>query len=254
MNNQETSLNQQTNTPEIGRIESIWRYPVKSLRGESCQEVVINDRGLHFDRAYALVNSAGKFGSHKNTRRFARMDNLYQMQAQVLTDDSGNDNVTVVFPDGQHVPVTDREAAARASTVVGQPVTVEAEKQVPHQDMGAIHLLTTASIRWLQQLLPDMVYGVQRFRPNLVVDTPGNTPVEQEWIGRVLGIGDARLMVVEPTERCIMTTLPVDQLPADPRILRTLSRDADMLFGVYARVIRPSPVRVGMAVTLAAAE
>jgi uncharacterized protein YcbX len=168
------------------------------------------------------------------------MDNLYAMQAVV-----SDGQACIVFSDGQQMPVAHGETEARVSSTIGQPVCIQPEGDIPHQDMGAIHLLTTASLRWLQQRLPGTTLGTERFRPNLLIDVPGICPVEQEWVGQTIRVGTTRLMIVEPTERCVMTTLPVGTLPADPLVLRTLGQHADALFGVYARVVEPGIVRVG---------
>ena len=43
--------------------------------------------------------------------------------------------------------------------------------------------------------------------------------IENEWIGRVLAIGEeVRLRVTGPCPRCVMTTLPQGDLPKDPGI------------------------------------
>ena len=89
--------------------------------------------------------------------------------------------------------------------------------------------------------------NTRRFRPNLVVETDGD---EQAWLGRVLRVGDVRLRVDSPTERCRMSTLPQSGLPNDPKILRCEAQEAGLNFGVYAQVLTPGTVGVGGRVDL----
>ena len=58
----------------VGTVRELWRYPVKSMRGERCEHLEIDHRGAIGDRLYAVRDEAGKFGSGKTTRRFRRID------------------------------------------------------------------------------------------------------------------------------------------------------------------------------------
>jgi len=52
-------------------LQSIWRYPVKSMAGEELDAVDVTPRGLSGDRIYPLVDTAsGKVGSAKSVKRF----------------------------------------------------------------------------------------------------------------------------------------------------------------------------------------
>jgi MOSC domain-containing protein len=52
------------------RAAALWRYPVKSLAGEACDELSLDDRGVEHDRAWAFVDPEGGIASGKTTRRF----------------------------------------------------------------------------------------------------------------------------------------------------------------------------------------
>jgi uncharacterized protein len=54
------------------RIAELWRYPVKSMRGEQVEALTIDSRGVKGDRLFAVTDVDGKFGSGKNTRRFRK--------------------------------------------------------------------------------------------------------------------------------------------------------------------------------------
>jgi uncharacterized protein YcbX len=118
-------------------------------------------------------------------------------------------------------------------------------------DCATVHLLTTATLERLRDLYPAGRFEVRRFRPNIVVQTPNGVKdfVEDAWIGHTLAIGDAvRLAITGPCPRCVMTTLPQADLPADPGILRTAARHNQVNVGVYASVLAGGTVRRGDAI------
>jgi len=52
---------------ELGKVASLWRYPVKSMQGEELSEAEATQHGLVGDRVYALIDVAeGKAASAKN--------------------------------------------------------------------------------------------------------------------------------------------------------------------------------------------
>jgi uncharacterized protein YcbX len=108
-----------------------------------------------------------------------------------------------------------------------------------------VHLLTTASLAWLAERLAQSSLDERRFRPNVLVGAPGARLLERDWLGRTLAVGEARLSVREPAERCVMVDFAQSDLPDDPRILRTLAQTAGAEFGVYADVVVPGRVSVG---------
>jgi len=119
-------------------------------------------------------------------------------------------------------------------------------------DVLSLHLLTTATLRELARLNPSSRFDPRRFRPNLLIDTDGGKDgfVELDWCGRTLAIGGVRVKVEMPVVRCVMTTLPQDDLPKDPAVLRTVVRDAKQNVGVYGEVASAGSVAVGDEVTL----
>jgi MOSC domain-containing protein len=118
-------------------------------------------------------------------------------------------------------------------------------------DAFPLHLLTTASLATLAAHNPAARFDVRRFRPNLLVDTPGATGLlEREWMGRTLRIGGTQLKIELPCVRCVMTTLPQGELAKDPSVLRTIVRDAAQNVGVYASVTAPGHIAAGDAVEL----
>src|SRR6266576_1114554 len=46
----------------IGIVESLWRYPVKSMRGEELDEIFAGYAGVYGDRVFAFESSANRKG------------------------------------------------------------------------------------------------------------------------------------------------------------------------------------------------
>lgn len=230
----------------VGTVQTLWRYPVKSLLGESCDALALEMRGVVGDRGYALRTADGKFGSGKNTRRFRHVEGLFRFHA---TQRSAAPEIR--FPDGWVMSVEDAGVHDALSTWLGQPVQVVPETGVSHFDQEPLHILTTAALAWLRNLLPDSKVDERRFRPNVLIDVPGSAQVERDWIGRTLAIGaTARVRVVRPVERCGMVSLAQSDLPHDPRVLRCVTDAADLQFGVYAQVLTPGRIHVRDSVAL----
>lgn len=55
----------------VGSVAELWRFPVKSMKGEQLQEVTVTERGVLGDRAYALIDAeTGKVASAKSVKLF----------------------------------------------------------------------------------------------------------------------------------------------------------------------------------------
>src|SRR5215211_3355528 len=119
-------------------------------------------------------------------------------------------------------------------------------------DAFPIHLLTTASLRSLARHAPDTAWDARRFRPNFLIETSDGVEglVESDWGGRHLRVGGLRLRCEMPAPRCSMTIQAQAGLPKDPRVLRTIVKEAGQSLGMYASVESAGRVSVGDEVTL----
>lgn len=214
----------------LGAIASIWRYPVKSMRGEALDAATSSERGLMGDRAYALLDRmTGKIGSAKHPRLWGQ---LLACRAVVLAPSASDTlhdvpHIAITLPDGRRVVAGAAEADAALSALLGHEVVLssepparpEIERYWPKVDglalrdtvtsneigMGSpygtffdyapVHLLTKATLEHLRTLYPAGTIGVPRFRPNLVIATERGADgfdgfVENTWVGQTLCIGD----------------------------------------------------------------
>jgi uncharacterized protein len=236
-----------------GAVSALWRYPVKSMLGESLSAVDVNSRGFYGDRGIAVVDDDGKFGSGKNTRRFRRMDGLLDFQARLRHTHGEEQTAVVTLPSGDTHASDDPQVASAVSARVGRPVQLRPEEQVSHFDSGPIHVISVGATRWLQRFGPGFVIDPRRFRPNIVVELDGPGPAEDDWVGRTIAIGDqVRLAITQRTERCVMVNLAHGELPAEQAVLATVADANALCAGVYAEVTRPGAVRVGDAIRVLA--
>ena len=277
-----------------GTVAALWRYPVKSMLGESLTECEVGPAGLVGDRAYGLIDvEDGKVASAKNPRKWGA---LLGCRAAFVGD---GDAVAITLPDGSTVRADDPDVDARLSRMIGRDVRLastapddrsfeevwpDIEGLAPAEvidgtaigmedgetvsalplgmgappgtffDLAVLHVLTTATLRHLQGLAPGASFVVDRYRPNVLVDSSDDGFVENGWVGRTVTLGGAQMAVTMPTMRCVMTTLPQQDLPRDRETLRTIAAHNRLEIaglgqwacaGVYGDVAAPGRVRVG---------
>jgi uncharacterized protein YcbX len=189
-------------------VSELWRYPVKSFLGECLHEVVVETRGLAGDRLYAVTDEEGRIGSGKTTRRFRRLEGLFEFQAR-----SGIERPIVTLPDGREFAAGDPQLDDFLSKRYGSALRISRESGVRHHDAAPVHLLTTSSLSWLARHLPLSRVDRRRFRPNVLVETEGEGPVEDAWIGSRFALGSVVIRITDRTDRCVLLTNPQSDLP-----------------------------------------
>jgi len=233
-----------------GTIAALWRYPVKSMRGEDLDRVEVRTGGLLGDRAWAIVDAGdGTIASASDPRRWPGLLDL-----RAAREPRGEDAsvVRIELPGGERVEGGTGDADAVLSARIGRPVRLERRAEAFH-DCARVHLLTDATVARLAAEHPAGRFDARRFRPNILIATTRRPAafVEDEWIGRTLSLGEeVALRITGPYPRCLMTTLPQDDLEHGPGILRAATKIHEGNVGVYAEVLRPGLLRRGDRVTL----
>jgi uncharacterized protein len=244
-------------------IEQIWRYPIKSLRGEPVETSLVDTRGLLGDRLWALRDDEGKLGSGKNSRRFRRFPGpaLLSLSSRYPVEPStapeGIEPPVVLGPDGREYPVRDGSADRYFQRESGlATLQVAREGDVNHFDEEPVSLIGTATLRWVEEQLPGIATDARRFRPNLVVRT--TRPFEEEeWVGRTVHVGAAddavELVFTHVLERCVMTVSEQADLPPAPGMLKLLGQRVDqpLRLAIVGAVTKPGVVRRGDPVLVA---
>ncbi|MFI9152496.1 MOSC domain-containing protein [Streptomyces sp. NPDC053367] len=232
---------------ELGVVERIWRYPIKSTGGELLRRAEVDARGLVGDRLFAVRDADGKFGSGKNTRRFRRMPGLLQLRSRYL-DEAGKPELL----DPQGVAVSDPTAYLRCY-LGRKDVEIAREETISHFDQLPISVLTTATLEWVRAAVPGVPVDERRFRPNLLLRTPPGTPafVEDEWFGSTARIGSGLCVeFVRSSERCVMTNEAQQDLPHSPLVLRAVAQAHDARLDALATVVAPGLVQLGDTIAL----
>ncbi|MGH7726907.1 MAG: MOSC domain-containing protein [Candidatus Eiseniibacteriota bacterium] len=126
------------------------------------------------------------------------------------------------------------------------PERLQALRRGNFFDALPIHLITRKTLRTLERIAPDVVWDARRFRMNILVegDIAGDFP-ELSWVGRKVRVGGSVLDIDTECPRCSMATQAVDEVPHDPRVMRTLVREIHHSAGVYAAIHTPGTFRVG---------
>ena len=228
----------------LGEVAELRRYPVKSLQGEELERMEVDLRGPVGDRLWALVDEEGKLASGKPTSRFRKVAGLLEHSSRL------DGEVPVIEPaGGDPVRADDPEVSAAVQLIAGRGWRLAREDRTPHHDASPIHLVTSATLARLTEMLGSRVES-RRLRPNVVVEVPDPPGfVEDAWVGRELAIGDVRLRVTGRCERCVMVThAQPGGLSHRPEVLKQIGRSNDVCAGVYADVIVPGTVALGAAV------
>jgi hypothetical protein len=253
------------------------------MLGEELAACDVGPRGLAGDRVLALV--------HRETSKVASAKNPRTWRGLLKLAASGEPAVKVAFPDGTVMASTDPGIDAALSRFLGQPVTLTAvpppgavlDRADPEQvlrdgirtrvrvetgqlggaapagtffDFAPLHLLTTSTLDRIAGLHPRGTAELERYRPNIVIQTTDPGFPENDWVGRDLRIGsDLTIRVIARTPRCAIPTLEHGRLPRDPDALRvpaTHNRISPLddvgpqpCAGAYAQVLRPGRIQVG---------
>ena len=85
----------------VGTVAGLWRFPVKSMRGEQIERAELSGRGIAGDRAYALIDAdTGKVVSAKSVKLFPGMLNCRATFVEPPGSGSEPPPVRILLPDG----------------------------------------------------------------------------------------------------------------------------------------------------------
>ena len=227
----------------IARIAELWRYPVKSMRGESCATLTLDPTGTAGDRRFAFTSSRAPVGKPllASDERSAML--LYQPH---LAPDG---TITVTTPDlhtfDLHDPALLHHIAANLPTPTHLALLTSPRPLTDVRPIALHSLQTTAA---LARNLPHPSHAnPRRLRSNLILDLNSNQPFAEDTLaGRTLRIGPtARILLRERIPRCRIVSLDPETAAGDRTLLTHLARHHNGRAGIYATVLIPGPIHLG---------
>lgn len=202
-------------------VEQLWRYPVKSLRGEPLPRAELTLDGITGDRVVHV-----------------------REHGHVLTGRTRHGLLTVPATTGRDGGVLvdghpwDSEAAAEVIHAAAGPTAELARHDgIERFDVLPLLVATDGGIAALG-------YDGRRLRPNVVIGGVDGL-AEREWEGRVLRIGDVVIGVESLRARCIVTTIDPDTGDQDLDVLRRIHRVFGTKVALNCWVAHPGTLRVG---------
>jgi uncharacterized protein len=267
------------------RLTDIWRYPVKSCRGQPLREAQVEPWGLAGDRRWMVVDGDGRFVTGREHPRLVLVTPAPEGEGAIRLSAPGLPDLTVPVPEAGpadliRVKVWSSELDA---TVAGQeasrwlsevtdldvrlvylddptrretnPAYSKDGDVVSFADGYPLLLTSEESLARVNEWIADGAHAAEgplpmtRFRPNVVV--AGDVAfAEDGW--RLVRIGDVAFRVAKQCGRCVFTTVDALTAVKGKEPLATLAShrrwDGGMWFGV--NLIPDSPrdggvIRVG---------
>ena len=237
---------------EIGQIEAIFRYPVKSMRGERLDEANMGWHGLDGDRRLAFRRMDDRSGFPWLSA--TKLPELVLFTPQRLDGVAEGDLPTHVrTPEGEELPVFGDELAAEVERRYGAPVQMMQLKQGIF-DEASISVIALDTVQEIGRLAGQSL-DVRRFRPNVVVRALRPVPFqEDEWIGGMLSFGERpdapAVTVMMRDERCSMINLDPDSPARAPEVLKAVAQVHQNTAGIYSTVTRTGRLAVGQRIFL----
>jgi uncharacterized protein YcbX len=229
-------------------IQSIYRYPVKSMAGEVIERCDLTGFGLSGDRLYAFESSGAPPGLLRLTGRERREMLRYQ---PTLRPDG---RVEVRVPTGERFLVDSSNMLAYLSAHLPDANKIILTRaSTPQTDVRPLSLISVQTVRRLSTEIGQEI-DPRRFRANLYMDFP-NTPFgEDSLVGRTVSIGStATICIRERDPRCHFITYDPEDPGLDPlfSLMKFLDRSHQGRAGVYATIQNPGPIQAGDAIRFA---
>ncbi|HYU97469.1 MAG TPA: MOSC domain-containing protein [Pyrinomonadaceae bacterium] len=247
---------------ELGRISAIFRYPVKSMAGESLEVARLGWHGIEGDRRLAFRRLADRSEFPWLTASKLPQLLLYK---PLRLDSNANSNgevrpTHVRTPDGKEYELRSDELREEISNRYGSDVELMNLKSGIF-DEACISVISLGTVRSVarESGRGEELCDLRRFRPNVVIETNNAEPFEEDsWVGRTLMFGEgnsgaapmAAISVTLRDERCVMVNFDPDTAERDSEVMKTVVRMNGNYAGAYGTVIRAGELRVGQVVSL----
>ena len=236
---------------EIGKVAGLFRYAVKSMRGESMDVAELGWHGVAGDRRLAFRRLGDRHGFPWLTA--SKLQELVLFEPVRRGGEGGKDLPTHVrTPEGEEFELFGQELAADVGRRHGSPV------EMMYLDRGIfdeapISVITNATVDEIAKLAGHSSLDVRRFRPNIVVALSRAIPFDEDgWVGGILSFGDANqgpaIYITNRDERCSMVNIDPNSARPAPEVMKVIVRERNNKAGVYGNVARRGRLAVGQAI------
>jgi len=256
----------------IGTVESLWRYPVKSMRGEELEEMFAGYAGVYGDRVFAFTSSLSPKGfpfftgrdqrqmiryhaRFRNPEKAARPINLAEAESSGANPISANASelmIEVETPDGKTIAIDDPALIDNLrANIDGKHELKLLRSDKAMTDCRPLSIFALQSAKKLGEETGTNV-DKRRFRANVYVDlTNAAGFAEDQFVSKTLRIGSKVVVsVLERDPRCMMITLDPDTAEKTPAILKQVAQAHEGMAGVYGAVLAEGMIRKGDPVEL----
>jgi uncharacterized protein len=237
---------------QLGRIKAIFRYPVKSMAGESLDVARLSWHGIEGDRRLAFRRLNDKSGFPWLTA--SKLPQLLLYKPFRLDGSTAEESPTYVrTPAGKEYELRSDELRQEISRRNGSDVELMNFKHGIF-DEAAISVISLGTVHGIQRETGREL-DLRRFRPNVVIETNNAEPFEEDqWVGRTLMFGEENsgpaVAVTMRDERCVMVNLDPDTAEPYSDVMKAVVRLNGNCAGVYGTVVRIGNLRVGQVVRL----
>jgi uncharacterized protein YcbX len=209
-------------------VSEIWRYPIKSMKGEPLQEAAITPLGIPGDREIVILRSStGRIWTSRTQPAFLG-----------LRAETGRDGTATV----NGLPWGSPAAQQLVDEAAGEPTRLVRMPGTERFDVLPLLVATDGAVEYLK-------IDRRRLRPNIVIAGVEGL-AERAWPGRIIVIGDVRIHAEKLRDRCVMTTYDPDTQERDPSVLLRIVKQLDGSTALDCSVISVGTIRVGDAVEI----
>lgn len=238
---------------QLGRVTALFRYPVKSMAGQSLDVTRLGWQGIEGDRRFAFRRVADKTEFPWLTASKFPQLLLYQ-PFRLEADLTDLPPTHVRTPDGKVFELQSDELREEVSGRYGSDLELMNLKHGIF-DEACVSIITPGTVQGIERESGRHI-DLRRFRPNVVIETNSAELFEEDrWLGRTLmfdeGNSGASVRVTMKDERCVMVNLNPDTAERDSEVMKTVVRLNQNYAGVYGTVVNAGELRVGQVVNLA---
>lgn len=211
------------------KVAALWRYPVKTMRGERLDRVRLGPLGFEGDRVVHVEDASGFVITSRTHPKFLGHRATLGSDGEPLVDAR---------------PWRDPAVAADVEAIAGPGGRLVRYDGAERFDVLPLLVATDGAVTAFG-------HDVRRLRPNIVVEGVDGL-AEREWPGRCLRVGPALVGIQDLRARCVMTSFDPDTLVPDFEVTREIYRRFGGKLALNAFVVEGGEIAVGDPVSLVA--